>query len=58
MAANYKIKRIIRQCQERHPEIDKDVVRAIWLDGYSVATLTKDSNNQNNQLNVLRIIEL
>lgn len=43
--ATYKIKRIIRQCQERHPEVDKDIVRAIWLDGYSIATIDKDKSD-------------
>ena len=42
------LKRLIRQAQERYPDIDKNIIEKIWLNGYSmgVKSRTERSNNR------------
>lgn len=35
------LKRLIRQTQERYPNVDKSLIKKIWLDGYSMGIKSK-----------------
>lgn len=35
------LKRLIRQTQERYPNVDKNLIEKIWLDGYSIGIKSK-----------------
>jgi hypothetical protein len=46
---NLKIKKLISQCHERHPNIDPDIIRKIWLDGYSTGLKGKIKRPNHNR---------
>jgi hypothetical protein len=39
------IKRLLRQCQERNPNISEETIKSIWLDGYSFGIKSKSENS-------------